>query len=183
MEDLIPDKVNDTDEEMFGEIKDEWNISFKDEKVFWENILIPNMDNISNKYPYCKLKAIQIEEKKKNDLINPYYILCNNKSCKWKQSIQVYSFLNCSKLITASIFYEITCLFLIEMKHGKEIENSIKSKYGKSTNYGIILKILHNIWNYIAEYIKYKNKKKQFDGAPEENKLVAIDESLIAHKK
>ena len=39
------------------------------------------------KCPYCKLKAIRIAEKKKIDLINPYYKLCNNKSSKRKISM------------------------------------------------------------------------------------------------
>ena len=119
--------------------------------------------------------------KEKKNLIYQYYILCNNKSCKRKIKMRVYSFLNCAKLIPASIFYEITCLFLIEMKNGKEIETHIKFKYGKSPNYRTILKILHNLRSSIAKYIKYNYKKIRLVDDPEENKIVAIDESLITH--
>ena len=65
MEELILDKDNDIDEEMFEEIEDEWNITFKKEKVFWQNILIPNIVYIAAKCPYCKLETIPIVEKKK----------------------------------------------------------------------------------------------------------------------
>ena len=67
--------------------------------------------------------------------------------------------MNYAKLIPASVIYEIICLFLIEMKNGKEIENHLKSKYPKSPNYATILKILQNIRSAIAEYIKYNYKK------------------------
>jgi len=45
------------------------------------------------------------------------------------------------------------------MKNGKEIETLFKSKYGESSKYLTILKILHIIPNTIAEYLKYKYKK------------------------
>ena len=39
---------------------------------------------------------------------------------------------------------------------------------------------LRNLRNSIAEYIKF-NYKKKIDGVLEENKIVAINESLITH--
>ena len=183
MEDLIKKQENSSDEEIDIELEDDWKISINKEKLFWQTIIIPHMVYIPNNCPYCYKKTIRLAEKQKSDIINPYYLLCNNKLCKRKKSIRVYSFLNCAKLIPASVVYEIICLFLIEMKNGKEIETYLKSKYEKIPNYSTILKILKNIRCSIAEFIKHRYKKTQIGGAPEENKIVAIDESLISHEQ
>ena len=69
------------------------------------------------------------------------------------------------------------------MKNSKEIENHLKSKYPKNPNYATILKILQNIPCTIAEYNNYKYKEIQIRGPPNENKTVAIDESLRYHEQ
>ena len=49
-------------------------------------------------------------------------------------------------------------------------------------NYATILNILYNFKKWVAEYIKYNYNASQIRGAPELNRTVAIEETLIIHE-
>ena len=73
----------------------------------------------SKNMPYCHKNGNRIREKVKIDIINPFYLLCNNINCKRKQSLRTYSFMKCAKKISASMKYEVIILFIIEKKMQK----------------------------------------------------------------
>ena len=108
--------------------------------------------------PIYKRNSIQLYEKTKRDIINPFYFGCNNKGCKIKSSIRKYSFLNYAKRIPGSIIHDIIMKFIIEKKSAKEIEIALKTKYKQIPNYLTILKILRNFRSCIAEFLKYQYK-------------------------
>ena len=73
-------------------------------------------------------------------------------------------------------------MFIIEKKSAKDIEKTLKRNIHTSPNYSTITKILKIIRQCISEYIKYNYKIKQIGGSPENNRTVAIDETLIMHE-
>lgn len=67
-------------------------------------------------------------------------------------------------------------------KNANELELALKLKIKTTPNTATILKILKNFRLCIAEYIKYKFKLFQKGEAPELNRTLAIDQTLILHK-
>ena len=96
--------------------------------------------------------------------------------------MRYYSIIKFAKRIPASIVYTIIKLFIIEKKCAKDIEKTIKRNIHISPNYNTITKFLKKIRQCISEYIKYNYKIKQIGASPENNRTVAIDETLIMHE-
>ena len=67
MENLINKKENNIEEEIISGLEEEWKISFNKEKLFWQQIIIPNMIYVPTNCPYSENKIFRIAEKKKND--------------------------------------------------------------------------------------------------------------------
>ena len=154
---LEPDiyKESDTDEET----DNNWNINYNKEKIFQDNIVLKYLLYLLHYCPNCK-KILLKYTKKKPDILNPYYLKCNDAKCRKKSNIRECSFLKFAKMIPATIVYEVILLFIIEQKNGKDIELVLKNKYDKIPNYRRILFILENIRKIIVEYLKYNYKLK-----------------------
>ena len=183
---IIDDDKPDPEEEI--EINEEnveinnldWGLAFGVEKNFWQNTIIPNMIYLPKICPLCKKESFRIYEKKKEDIINPFYLVCNQKTCKKKRSLRYYSFLSFAKRIPASIIHAILYSF-IDKKSAKEIESTLKSQFKLIPSYSTIRNILSKFRCCIAEYLKYQYKIRQIGGSPDLNRIVALDESLIIH--
>ena len=84
--------------------------------------------------PLCKQNTFRVNERKnRKDIINPFYLQYNNKSCKKKGNLRNYSFLKFSKKIPASITYEIINLFAIDNQNAKKNREIIKIEISKNT--------------------------------------------------
>ena len=75
-----PNSSSSSEEE--AEFDNIWNIDPKKEKIFWDKY-------ITNIYTYqpiicpnCYHSSFKIYEKKKIDILNPYYMRCNRKNCR-----------------------------------------------------------------------------------------------------
>ena len=80
---------------------------------------------------------------KYKNIINPFYLICNQKKCKKKKrSLRYYSFLTFTKRIPASISHTILYIFFINKKSAKEIEATLKTKFKIIPNYVTIINIL-----------------------------------------
>ena len=78
---------SDTENDELSEIeqkieKENWDIKPEDEKKFW-------MEHIINEYTYqpeicptCSKGKLNLKENNKNNLMNPYLLVCNNRKCK-----------------------------------------------------------------------------------------------------
>ena len=176
IEEYEPDQEEglETDDENVESNNLDWGIEFAPEKNFWQNTIIPNMIYLPKLCPLCK--------KKKEDIINPFYLVCNQKNCKKKRTLRYYSFLSFAKRIPASIVHAILYIFVIDKKSAKEIESTIKTKFKVIPSYATIRNILSKFRCCIAEYLKYQYKIKQIGGSPELNRTVASDESLFIHE-
>jgi hypothetical protein len=93
-----------------------------------------------------------------------------------------FSILKFIKRIPALIVYQILMMFIIEKKCAKDIQKSLKRKFNNLLNYKTILKFLKSIRQCIAEYIKHCYKLNQIGGAPEMNRNITIDKTLILHE-
>ena len=170
---------NDSD----SEDNEAWPINSKEEKIFWNKVLIPNLIYLPSYCPKCKRNTFSINEAQKVDIINPYFLRCSNKSCRYKSSMRTYSILKFVKRIPASIVYAIIKMFIIEKKCAKDIQKTLKRNIHASPNYNTIKKLLKIIRQCFFEYIKYSYKFKQIVGPPKKNRTVAIDETLIMHEQ
>ena len=65
MEELISEEENRIEEEIISDFEDEWKISYCNEKLFWQQIVIPSLIYAPTLCPYCKKQTIRIAEKKK----------------------------------------------------------------------------------------------------------------------
>ena len=110
MENLIEDSEGDSifegevDNDSDNEQEGEWPINSIDEKIFWNKILIPNLIYLPKYCPRYKRNTFSINENQKENILNPYFLRCSNKSCRYKRSMRYYSIIKFAKRIPASIF-------------------------------------------------------------------------------
>ena len=64
-------------------------------------IYIPEKCQISN------IVKLELKKQNKEDIVNPYYIRCNNNKCRKKKNLRTYSFMNKIKNIPASVCFMI----------------------------------------------------------------------------
>jgi len=120
MENLIEDSEGDSifegevDNDSDNEQEGEWPINSKDEKIFWNKILIPNLIYLPKYCPKCKRNTFSVNENQKENILNPDFIRCSNKSYRYNRSMRYYSIIKFAKRIPASIIYTIIKLFIIE---------------------------------------------------------------------
>ena len=175
------EEENISEENSEEELDYKWKLNYETEKLFWIKTVLPELIYNPTLCPKCKKDTYRVYEKKKSDLINPFYLKCIIQSCQKRENIRNYSILKCAKTIPASIIVNIIKYFIIEKKNATEIEKSLKESYQCVPNYSTILKILNNVRYFIAEYLKYAYKLVQIGGDPDSNRTVAIDETLITH--
>ena len=68
----------------------EWKINPKQEKIFWNKIVLPNLIYPPSLCQKFKKKTFSIHESLTDEIINPYYLTCINKACKNKRNIRHY---------------------------------------------------------------------------------------------
>ena len=69
-----------------GNIEISWDINFENEKKFWKEFCLQNLTYVPIIFPLCKQNTFRANERKiRKDIINPFYLQCNNKSCKKKE--------------------------------------------------------------------------------------------------
>ena len=71
-----------SDEEQF------FNINPYEEKLFWEKTILPLLVYPPQICSNCSIKAFNINECQKNDILNPFYIRCSNKVCRFKKNLR-----------------------------------------------------------------------------------------------
>ena len=80
MEDILISSDESSDEKnLQRESEEDWSININDEKIFWRNIMIPNLLYPPNICPYCYKNGFRKNEKQNIYIINPFYLLCHNK--------------------------------------------------------------------------------------------------------
>ena len=76
-------------------INTKWDIDYFTEKKFWQDFCLKKLIYIPSICPLCKKETFKVNEKKINkDIINPFYLQCNNKTCKKKEIYEIIHFLN-----------------------------------------------------------------------------------------
>lgn len=158
-----------------------WDISPKEEKNYWEKELF-------NKYfynpmlcPKCKKPTFKINEKKKDDIINPYYLSCSKKNCKYRKNMRYYSFFKIHRNLPCSVIHFIIIQFIDIKNNATQIKKQCQLKFNKSPSIITINNILSNLRKVIADHMKYKYRKFQIGGSPEKNITVALDEHMWTH--
>lgn len=113
--------------------------------------------------------------KKKQDIINPYYARCNRKS------LREFSFFKLHVKLPCSILLKIFDLFIISKLNGNQIYTTLSNTYKISVTKTTILKVLDNIRQIIANYMKDKYRNFPIGGDPDTHKVVALDETPTIH--
>lgn len=63
----------------------------------------------------------------------------------------------------------------------KQIHITLSNTFKINTSYSTIIKVLDNIRQTFANYMKNKYRNLQIGGAPDIDKPIALDETLILH--
>ena len=111
---------------------EEWNILINEEKNFWKKELINRYFYIPKLIPKCKKDIFRINEKNNIDIINPFYLSCTNKNCKYKKPLRFFSFFRLYKTLPCSIIYFIIIEFIIMKNNATQIYNQCKLNKKKS---------------------------------------------------
>ena len=83
--------------------------------------------------------------------------------------------------LPCSIILKIFDLFIITKLNGSQIYSTLSNTFNISISKVTILKILDNIRQMLANYMKDKYRNFPIGGDPDTNKVVALDETLIVH--
>ena len=159
----------------------EWNINILEQKNFYKLQVFDRLIYKPEICPCCKKGKLSIYESQNIDIINPFNIRCNSKTCKKKYNIRKFSFFKLHPKIPISIMIYIIELFITFKNNAKQIKSSIDKKYKINFNYSTLLKILNNIRFVIAEFLKDKYKESELVVHLKKNKIVAMDEKLFLH--
>ena len=115
--------------------------------------------------------SFRIYERKKTNLLNPFYCQYNRKQCKYRKNLRQYSFFKLHNRIPASIILYIFNAFIILHKNATQIHKVVSNKFKNSISYNTINKILSNIRCCIADYMKNKYRNHIIGGDPVPEKL------------
>ena len=131
MEDIFEyDDISLSDED--NEEPSIWNIKFEDELRFWEKNLIDIYTYQPKNCPLFKKGEFNIRKNPKQNILNPYLVVCNNKICKKKSYLRQYSFFGKNKKIPASIIAYIIYNFTVLKLNAIQINLSLENKYKKN---------------------------------------------------
>ena len=62
-----------------------WNINLNEEKNYWKNKLFKQYLYNPDRCPKCFNVSFNIYEKKKEDILNPFYVRCSKKNADTKK--------------------------------------------------------------------------------------------------
>ena len=112
MENLIENDSIDENEnsEQYKEAENydsKWKLNYEKELQFWDKIVLKELIYKPNICLKCNKNTYEIYKKQKQDIINPYYLKFTKQKCQKRENIRKYSILKLSKLIPASLIYDI----------------------------------------------------------------------------
>ena len=173
-----PDSFSGSEEES----QNDFNINPMEEKEIWRKEITNNYAYPPVICPSCYHNSFRIYERKKINLINPFYCQCNRKQCKYRKNLRQYSFFKLHNRIPASIILYIFNAFIILHQNATQIHKVVSNKFKNSISYNnTITKILSNIRCCIADYMKNKYRNHMIGGNPDTGKIIALDEALFLH--
>ena len=159
------------DSETSSKNENKWAIDYDKEKKLWTEIIIPKYSHQPHTCPTSHSGECVLKESTGYDILNPYYLRCNNKPCKKRKNLRVYTFFALHKNIPASIILEIFKLFIIIRLNGKQIFDKLSLTFQKNISYDTVLNILVNIRHCIADYLKHEYRYHQIGEAFPSKKL------------
>ena len=135
----LEDNVSENSDE---ENSEDWNINFEEESQFWTNLKKRGFIYLPDICTACNIGKFEIKEDTKKNILNPYYIRCNNKKCRKKVKLRSFSFLKNIRNIPASVIFNILENFFLVGLNAQKIEKLVKEKYNKDIKIKHVLKIL-----------------------------------------
>lgn len=165
------------------ESEQKWDITYENEKKYWDDNLLGEYIYISHLCPSCKKNTLELKEHTNNNIINPYYLRCSRKKCRKIVNIRKCSFFKLHNKIPASILHFIIKEFILMKSCGVEIQKRINKQFKYNMNYKTLLNILMNLRKVIADYLKNKYRSNRIGGDPSTEIVVAVDECLFEHEE
>ena len=89
------------------EAVNKWKININDERKYWKNYVLKYYIYIPEKCPQCSSNKYSIGNL--NNILNPIRYVCNNYKCRYRCSLQKFSFLCKFPRIPASVYFLTLC--------------------------------------------------------------------------
>jgi len=86
------------DSETSSENENKWGIDYDKEKKLWAEIIIPKYSYQPHTCPICHTGEFVLKESTGDDILNPYFLHCNNKPCRKRKKLRAYIFLHFIKI-------------------------------------------------------------------------------------
>ena len=93
------------------EEENKWGLNFKTVKTLWADIILKKYCYKPDICQTCFKGNFALKESKDANIINPYYLRCNNKSCRKRVNLRAFSFLVNLRYTPASVTFEILYKF------------------------------------------------------------------------
>ena len=176
---------DDSEESKDEDTKINWAINYEAECNFWLTIKNKGFIYLPFKCPTCTKGNFDIKKYKNKDIINPYYVRCNNTKCRKKNSLRNYSFLHNIKKLPCSVIFMILENWLFIGLNANKINKIIEDKYNINIKIRSVQYILEYFRKIIYLHMKLKYNTSLIGGFDHSgnSKIVAIDESLFIHNE
>ena len=125
----------------------------------------------------CNTGKYEIKKLEVKNILNPYYVRCNNKICRKKVNLRAFSFLVKLRYTPASVAFDILDKFLYIGLNAQQINKILKEKYKNKLNLRRIQKILEYFRKLIFLHYKLVYNKSLIGGFDNEGeiKIIALD--------
>ena len=173
----------DSEEDNEDKEKDWNNLDYKEECNFWINLKSRGFIYIPSNCQKCNSGKYEIKKLEIKNIINPFYVRCNNKKFRKRVNLRNFSFLVYLRNTPASVTFAILENFLYIGLNAQKINQILSVKYKNNLNIRKIQKILEYFRKLIFIHYKLVYNKTLIGGLDNEgqSKIVAIDESLFIH--
>ena len=122
-----------------------WGINYITEKNIWIEKVLKYYCYKPEKCPTCFKGNFDLKENKGNNILNPFYLRCNNTKRRKRKLLRAYTFFNLHKNIHVSVLLEVFNLFIELRLNAKWILSQLSNKYKKNISYNTTCSILDNI--------------------------------------
>ena len=122
-----PDSLSGSGEET----QNNFNINPSEEKEIWRKEIISKYAYPPNICHSCYHNSFRIYERKKANLLNPFYSQCSRNKCKYRKSLRQYSFFKLHNRIPASIILYIFNAFIVLRQNATQIHKIVDNKFKK----------------------------------------------------
>lgn len=119
---------------------------FRNRKKLWSDIILKEYCYKPDVCQTCFNGNFFLKEAKDTNIINRYYLRCNQTPCRKNKFLSIYFFASI-KIYLQSIILEVFSLFLIARLNATQIHNKLSTHLKNNISYNTVCTILDNIRN------------------------------------